>query len=158
MHAVVGRAVSSRARLLSQDVLAGLFFCGVALVGLWVAQDYPVGTAMRIDTGVFPRLLCWALLLLGGAILVRGLRSGSGPIAMPAWRPFIFVLLSVVFFGLFVEEVGIVLGVVGLMGIAALGSPERKLVEVGLFTGLMAVVAVAVFIWGLGLPIPVWPG
>lgn len=157
MHAVVGRAVSSRARLLSQDVLAGLFFCGVALVGLWVAQDYPVGTAMRIDTGVFPRLLCWTLLLLGAGILVRGLRSGAGPIARPAWRPFFFVLLSVVFFGLLVEEIGIVLAVFGLMGIASLGSTDRHWLELGLFIAFMAVVAVAVFIWGLGLPIPVWP-
>jgi hypothetical protein len=57
------------------DVLAGLLFVGLALLGLWLSRDYPIGTALRMGTGYVPRLLCWILFGLGAVILVQGLRA-----------------------------------------------------------------------------------
>ena len=81
-----------------KDVLAGALFCAVALLGLYISRNYPVGTALRMGTGYVPRLLCWVLLALGAVLFVQGLRqvelgatvqvlSGGS-----AWRPLIFVL------------------------------------------------------------------
>ena len=61
--------------LARRDVLAGLMFVGVALFGLWLSRDYPIGTALRMGTGYVPRLLCWILLGLGVVVLVQGLRA-----------------------------------------------------------------------------------
>src|SRR5262245_64287531 len=61
--------------LVRRDVLAGLMFVGVALFGLWLSRDYPIGTALRMGTGYVPRLLCWILLGLGAVVLVQGLRA-----------------------------------------------------------------------------------
>ncbi len=61
--------------LARKDVLAGLLFVGVALLGLWLSRDYPIGTALRMGTGYVPRLLCWILLGLGAVILVQGARA-----------------------------------------------------------------------------------
>jgi putative tricarboxylic transport membrane protein len=61
--------------LARRDVLAGLMFVGVALFGLWLSRDYPIGTALRMGTGYVPRLLCWILLGLGAVVLVQGLRD-----------------------------------------------------------------------------------
>jgi putative tricarboxylic transport membrane protein len=61
--------------LTRRDVLAGLMFVGVALFGLWLSRDYPIGTALRMGTGYVPRLLCWILLGLGSVVLVQGLRA-----------------------------------------------------------------------------------
>jgi Tripartite tricarboxylate transporter TctB family len=61
--------------LARRDVLAGLMFVGVALFGLWLSRDYPIGTALRMGTGYVPRLLCWILLGLGVVELVQGLRA-----------------------------------------------------------------------------------
>jgi putative tricarboxylic transport membrane protein len=61
--------------LARRDVLAGLMFVGVALFGLWLSRDYPIGTALRMGTGYVPRLLCWVLLGLGVVVLVQGLRA-----------------------------------------------------------------------------------
>ena len=61
--------------LARKDVLAGLLFCAIALLGLYLSRDYPVGTALRMGTGYVPRLLCWILLALGALILVQGLRE-----------------------------------------------------------------------------------
>src|ERR687887_660903 len=61
--------------LARRDVLAGLLFIGVAVFGLWLSRDYPIGTALRMGTGYVPRLLCWVLFGLGCLILFQGLRD-----------------------------------------------------------------------------------
>src|SRR5215218_4511171 len=78
--------------LARRDVLAGLLFVGVALLGLWLSRDYPIGTALRMGTGYVPRLLCWILLGLGLIVLLQGVRAAEltrspVPRAPPAWRP-----------------------------------------------------------------------
>ena len=56
--------------LARKDVLAGLLFIAVAVLGLWISRDYPIGTALRMGTGYVPRLLCW--LLFGLGVIVFG--------------------------------------------------------------------------------------
>src|SRR5258707_5311098 len=75
--------------LARRDVLAGLLFVGVALLGLWLSRDYPIGTALRMGTGYVPRLLCWALHGRGVIILGQGLRQPAPPLRTTAgrWRP-----------------------------------------------------------------------
>src|SRR5215470_18586315 len=99
--------------LTRKDVLSGLLFVGVALFGLWLSRDYPIGTALRMGTGYVPRLLCWILLGLGIVVLVQGLREPLPPLPLSfgsstTWRPVIFVTLSLVVFGLSLERLGLV--------------------------------------------------
>ena len=61
------------------DVVSGLLFIAIAVFGLVVSHDYPVGTALRMGTGYMPRLLCWLLLGLGALIAVQGLRAPAEP-------------------------------------------------------------------------------
>ena len=63
--------------LARKDVLAGLLFIAVAVLGLWISRDYPIGTALRMGTGYVPRLLCWLLFGLGVIVLVQGLREAQ---------------------------------------------------------------------------------
>src|SRR5437016_12563272 len=82
--------------LARKDVLSGLLFVAVALFGLWLSRDYPIGTALRMGTGYVPRLLCWILLGLGTVILVMGLREGQDERRVDfsdrsGWRPVVFV-------------------------------------------------------------------
>src|SRR5437868_14669886 len=83
-----------------KDVLAGLLFVAVALLGLWISRDYPIGTALRMGTGYVPRLLCWILLALGTIVLVQGLRAAQpariGASEAGWWRPVVFVTMSLV--------------------------------------------------------------
>ena len=84
--------------LARRDVLAGLLFIGVAILGLWLSRDYPIGTALRMGTGYVPRLLCWILLGLGAVVLVQGLREAQDvrPLSSTAGR---FGRRTVGFFG-----------------------------------------------------------
>ena len=82
--------------LARKDVIAGLLFSAVAVVGLYISRDYPVGSALRMGTGYVPRLLCWILLALGAVVLVQGLRKGDARprqvSATPSsWRSVVFV-------------------------------------------------------------------
>src|ERR1041384_4014646 len=77
--------------LARRDVLAGLLFIGVALLGLWLSRDYPIGTALRMGTGYVPRLLCWILLALGAAVALQGVFGANDQISEdgPPWRALI---------------------------------------------------------------------
>jgi hypothetical protein len=140
-------------------VLAGLLFMAVAIWGLWISRDYPVGTALRMGTGYVPRLLCWMLLGLGALILVQGLRAPASPMpAQPAaWRAAISVTAALVLFGLGIERLGLVVSIVLLVGIGALATRALRPVETAAAALALIALSWAVFIAGLGLTIPVWP-
>src|SRR5260370_31713213 len=82
--------------LARKDVLAGLLFIVVAVLGLWISRDYPIGTALRMGTRYVPRLLFWLLLRLCAIVLVPGPRGAHGarPLSardVSALRPVAFV-------------------------------------------------------------------
>jgi len=145
-----------------KDVLAGLLFIGVALLGLYVSRNYPIGTALRMGTGYVPRLLCWTLFGLGLVVLVQGLREV--PIerlravgALAAWRSLLFVTASLVIFGLTIERLGLVVSIFLLIGIGALAARELRALETLAAALVLIALSWGIFILGLGLTIPVWP-
>jgi putative tricarboxylic transport membrane protein len=147
--------------LTRKDVLSGLLFVVVALAGLWLSRDYPIGTAVRMGTGYVPRLLCWILLGLGTVILVQGLREAQpARIASgdaPAWRPVAFVTAGLVIFGLSIERLGLVVSILLLIGVGAVAARGLRPLETLLAALVLIVLSWAIFILGLGLTIPVWP-
>jgi putative tricarboxylic transport membrane protein len=151
-----------RRLLARRDVLAGLLFVSVALLGLWLSRDYPIGTALRMGTGYVPRLLCWILLGLGAIVLVQGVRQAQAerPFSsadMSAWRPVIFVTASLVIFGLSIERLGLVVSILLLIGIGAVAARELRPLETVAAALVLIVLSWGIFILGLGLTIPVWP-
>jgi hypothetical protein len=157
------RSPSPLLRLIARkDVLAGLLFCAVALLGLFVSRDYHVGTAVRMGTGYVPRLLCWTLLGLGLVVLLQGLRAGvpasmQSSFGASARRPLLFVTASLVIFGLTIERLGLVLSILLLIGAGALAARGLRPPETAAAALVLIVLSWAIFILGLGVAIPVWP-
>jgi hypothetical protein len=164
------------ALLAHKNVLAGLMFVAIAILGLWISRDYPIGTALRMGTGYVPRLLCWALLGLGVLIALQGLREGrtAGQSAPPAawdWRDAsaaarrvilrlrgaVFVTASLVIFGLTIERLGLVISILLLTGVGAMAARGLRLLETFAAAAVLIALSWAIFIVGLGLTIPVWP-
>ena len=148
--------------LARKDVLAGLLFIGVALLGLWLSRDYPIGTALRMGTGYVPRLLCWLLLGLGAIVLVQGLREAQDarPLSsadVSALRPVIFVTASLVIFGLSIERLGLVVSILLLIGVGAVAARGLRPLETLAAALVLIILSWGIFILGLGLTIPVWP-
>ena len=139
-----------------------LLFIGVAVLGLWVSRNYPVGTALRMGTGYMPRLLLWILLGLGGIVLVLGLRESDPRKATEAadgsaWRPVVFVSLSLVVFALAIERLGLVLSVLLLTAIGAVAARGLRPLETVVAAAVLMVLCWLIFIVGLSLTIPTWP-
>jgi len=146
--------------LTRKDVLSGLLFIAFAVLGLWLSRDYPIGTAVRMGTGYVPRLLCWILLLLGIVILITGFRAAEaedGP-PMPQWRPIVLIPAALVAFALSIERLGIVIAGLLLIGIGALAGREFRPLEVAAAAVTLVFFTWLIFVWALGLTIPVWPG
>ena len=148
--------------LARRDVLAGLMFVGVALFGLWLSRDYPIGTALRMGTGYVPRLLCWLLFGLGAVVLVQGLREvqDARPLSssdISALRPVIFVAASLVIFGLSIERLGLIISILLLIGVGSVAARGLRPFETLAAAVVLIILSWGIFILGLGLTIPVWP-
>lgn len=145
-----------------KNVLAGLFFIGVAVFGLWLSRNYPIGTATRMGTGYVPRMLLWLLLVLGGGVLVQGLRAAredmpAEPGGLLRFWPLVAVTLAIVAFGLALERLGLIVAIVLLLGIGSLAERNLRPLETLIAGAVLIVLSWLIFIVGLGLTMPLWP-
>ena len=134
-------------------IVFGCLFAGVALT------SYKMGTAARMGPAYFPFVLGSLLVILGAIITLTSFRAkNKGPaVDKFYWRPVFWVLGSIVMFGLLLKIIGALLAGILVVVLSGLGSTEFKLRDVLLLgVGLTAFCA-AVFVWGLGLPIPLCP-
>jgi hypothetical protein len=150
---------SARDILARADVLSGLLFIAIAVFGLWASRNYSVGTALRMGTGYVPRLLCWVLLGLGAIVLVQGLRERAPPLSTSpqAWRAVLAVTAALVAFGFSIERLGLVLAILLLTGLGALATRALRPLETAIAAVALITLSWAIFIFGLGLTIPIWP-
>src|SRR4029453_15677805 len=111
--------VSTRVRSVA-DFLAGLMFVAFGAAAIIIGRDYPMGSAMRMGPGYFPRILGALLGVLGVGILVPSLAGSRAPAPSFSLKPLALILASVIAFALSVERLGIVAAVVLVVGISAL--------------------------------------
>jgi hypothetical protein len=141
-----------------KDFLAGLIFVAFGIAAIVLGSAYPLGTAARMGPGYFPRILGILLIVLGGALALRSLTLVGTPLPGWKWRPVLVVLLSVVVFGMVLTHIGLVLSTIGLIVAASAASQEFRLQEALISGIVLAALAVGVFVIGLKLVIPIWPG
>ena len=141
-----------------KDFWSGILFVLVGIGAIVLAAKYNLGTAARMGPGYFPRILGILLMALGTLMLLRSLRVRGAPV--PAWklRPTLGVLGSVVLFGLIVQTVGMALSTVILIVLASAASHEFRPKEAVIAGVLLAALAVGVFLVGLNVQLPIWPG
>jgi hypothetical protein len=82
--------------------------------------------------------------------------ASHGAASFSRLRPF-FILPAIVAFALLLESVGLVLASIALLGIGALAARDMTLRQFALLAIVLLVLVLAVFVWGLGLPVKVWP-
>ena len=59
----------------NKDLWAGLMYIVTGASGMWIARDYPFGSALRMGPGYFPSVLGGIMVLMGIYVLVLGLRK-----------------------------------------------------------------------------------
>jgi putative tricarboxylic transport membrane protein len=140
-----------------QDVATGLLFIAIGVAAYMIGADYPMGSTQRPGTGVLPRILAWCLIGTGSLLCLKG-AVGDGPrLTAWAWRPVVMVTAAIVAFALLIDGLGLIVTMLVSMTLVALGTPETRWREYTLFAVLMLAIGGSVFIYALGMPIPMLP-
>ena len=136
------------------DVGAGAIFIAIGLFfGLMTLSGLDIGTARRMGPGYFPIMLSGILVVLGLAILAKGLGQADVQRGPLPWRGLAVLLPVPVVFGLLIRPLGMVPVLLITTFLTSFASRRMSLaVAVALSIGLV-VFCVAVFSLGLGLPI-----
>jgi hypothetical protein len=142
----------------NKDVWAGLMLIAIGAAAIFVARNYPFGTALRMGPGFFPVVLGGLLIVFGLAVLAIGLRKGESMTGSWSLRALIILPLSLILFGLLMEYAGFVPAMLVLIVGSATASTEFRFLEVLLFAAGLTALSVAVFVWALGLPYPLIVG
>ena len=140
-----------------KDFWSGLMFIGFAGVALVAARDYSLGSAVRMGPGYFPLLLGLVLAFIGGLLVVRSVAIDGAPVDRLQVRPLASIVIGVMLFGALLEWLGLVVVLVAAVVVSALASRQSRPVEVAALATALAVFSVAVFVYGLRLPLPLWP-
>ncbi|HET7729486.1 MAG TPA: tripartite tricarboxylate transporter TctB family protein [Usitatibacter sp.] len=144
-------------------VIGGMFALiakGLKFGDTVLLAGYAMGTPARMGPGFFPFYLGMLLVLLGLIIASTGLKAhpnDPGKVDRFHWKPILYVLISVVMFGILLKTIGMLLAGIMLVVGASLGSAEFNLRRSIILALILVVFCAFVFVGGLKLPIPLCP-
>jgi len=147
-------------RIRSQkDFASGLMFILVGLGFSFVARGYSMGTAAKMGPGYFPFWLGIVLALLGALVTWSSLSSKGEEDHLARWdlKILLWILGSVVLFGLLLKPLGMVLSVVVLVLVSSMASHEFSWKGAVLNAIILVLISLGAFVYGINLQMPVWP-
>ncbi len=142
-----------------RDIIAGLLMIAIgSFSAIYATNHYPIGTVARMGPGMFPMAAGWLLAIIGVLIALPAFFRSGGLPHFEA-RPFFFVLLAAIVFGLTVERLGVVPAIFLLTGLSVLGDNKLGILGTLVLASCISAGAVLIFLVGLGIPIYpfVWP-
>ena len=140
-----------------KDFWAGVMFGGFAVVALLAARGYSLGSAGKMGPGYFPLLLGGVLAVLAAVLIGRSVVVDGEPLPRFHVLPLAIIAVAVCLFGFFIEPLGLIVALAVLVVLSAWAGPQFRLPEVLALTVALIVFSVGVFVYALGLPIPIWP-
>jgi hypothetical protein len=140
-----------------KDFWSGTMFIAFAAVALIASRNYSLGTSLRMGPGYFPILLGSVLALLGVILIVRSLAVDGQPVGRLHLLPLAVITLGVVLFGVLLQWIGLVAALIVVVVVSACASRQSRPIEVAALALVLAVFSAGVFVYGLRLPLPLWP-
>jgi hypothetical protein len=139
-----------------QDFGAAVVFILFGICGIYFGRTLNFGTAAQMGPAYFPYYLSWCVIGIGAILGARSLVLDGPAIERPRLRPLLMIVIAVLIFGYVIEYIGIVAGTVGMVVVAAYARRTVNLVETLILAGSITLFVVAVFVWGLRQPLPLW--
>jgi hypothetical protein len=136
------------------DVILGAIFVAVAAIFGWEATSYEMGQLVAMGPGFVPLSLSIILGTLGIAVAVFGRNEGVDVSSSVPWRGVALVCVSLVLFGAYVRELGLLPTVFVCAFLTALASPQNSIFSAGSIAGALALLCWLVFKIGLGITLP----
>ncbi len=155
-----GQRIGARVVVKNQkDFTVGLFYIAAGLAFSVLSRSYRMGSADAMGPGYFPFWLGLILALIGTLVAGRSLSARAVRERLPALRLSMFALVmgSILFFGAFVDYLGLVLTVAISVLIASAASHQFRLRNALVCALAVAVFCALLFVALLGLQIPLWP-
>jgi hypothetical protein len=142
-----------------KDFYSSLIFMFFGVATMVFAPSYQIGTAARMGPGYFPFAIGGMLTMLGLVISLRSLSWGRGGRKTLSFqtRPAVFVLCSVILFGLLLRPLGLLLSTVILVLISSMASYDFKVRQSILTAFVLLAIILIIFVFFLKFQIPVWP-
>jgi putative tricarboxylic transport membrane protein len=140
-----------------QDFWGGLALLLFAVFSLWAGGDLPGMRGFAFGPGTAPRLFGGLLVGISALIVANGLISHGPPLEKWGIRAPVLFLASVVFFGAAIRPWGLIIASFVTLMIAASASKEVRWVESIIWSAVLTAGCVALFIYGLNLPLQLWP-
>lgn len=148
----------------AKDFWAGILFAVTGVLAIVTVQEHSLGSAARMGPAYFPTLLGGLLTVLGVILSLRGLFSrealvepDGGRVEPFHWKIFFLVLGSVLAFSLLLASCGLMIAIAAMVMISALADKNFRLKETLIVIVVLDVIAWVIFVYGVGMLIPVWP-
>ncbi len=140
----------------STDLISGLFLTALGLFFVFYAQRYNMGTLNRMGPAYFPVALGAVMAVLGLLIAVPAWsRAGEGPDV--SWKTLFIVISSVVLFGATLQTLGVIFATMTTLVVASLADNDITWRERAILIVTVPPIIYLIFIFGLGMTVPVWP-
>ncbi|MBR0953657.1 tripartite tricarboxylate transporter TctB family protein [Bradyrhizobium canariense] len=138
---------------------SGALFLAFAIFFFVEALTYPAGTAAKMGPGYFPRLLAMVLATIGLVVIFGALSPTAEREVLRKWdfKGLAWVTGSVVLFGALLFPLGLIGALFVLIMVSSRASPEFTWTGALANAAVLIVLCLAVFVYGLGLQLPVWP-
>ena len=144
-----------------KDFWAGILFICFGLGAVVVARENALGTLSRMGPAYFPTILGAMLAILGAVVSLRALvvraPDGSGDLEGVSWGVLGFVLGSVAVFALTLLSCGLLISMALMVAVSSLANPSWRVKELAVLIVVLCVACWAIFVFGVGMQIPVWP-
>lgn len=143
-----------------RDFVSGLMFIVVGVIFAVGATNYSMGSSAKPGAGYFPLILSVIMAILGAVVLFKSLTietEGGDPIGDIAWRPLLVIVASIAAFGLALPRLGMFATIPLLIVMVSFAGDEFSWKGVVASSIVLTLFSWVVFIWGLGLTIPLKP-
>lgn len=140
-----------------QELIGGIVLLALAVVAYVAMGNLGGMRGFSFGAGTVPRLFC---LLLGGLavlIIISSFTTRGPKLERIPWRGPVFILASVVFFGVAIRTLGLAITGVITVLLSGLAVEDFKLGEGVIFAVAMTAFCAFLFPFALGQPIPLWP-
>ncbi|SDT11478.1 tripartite tricarboxylate transporter TctB family protein [Bradyrhizobium canariense] len=135
----------------------------IALIGLGTiaqASRYDLGTAEMMGSGFFPIILGGVLLAVGVLIFVSAGSAAANQhepedIGAPEWRGWVCIIAGMSLFIFLAERYGLLPATFACVFVSALGDKNSSFKSASVLAAGMSVLGIALFSYGLKIPLPV---
>ncbi len=140
-----------------QDFIGGLALLAISVVAYVAMSKLGSMRGFSFGAGTVPRLFCMLLGVLSVIIMASSFTNRGPKLEHIPWRGPVFILASVVFFGLAIRTLGLAITGVITVLLSGLAVDDFKIGEGVIFAVVITAFCAFLFPFALGQPIPLWP-